>query len=135
MGGVSSHTINIMKNTNDLHKHIKIKPLIVAFTVIYLASVAIASNFRNAPDIENTIRIIQPNSAPSVNRLIDLAKTDHLQLLEWSMSMYGENVHDYSAILHKQERINGKLRDPQDIAFWFKEKPYSLYMEWENNNN
>lgn len=66
-------------------------------------------------------------------KMIDLAETDHIQLLEWAMSRYKKNIRDYSAVLHKQERIKGKLRPPQEIAVWFKEAPFSLVMKWRKN--
>lgn len=72
-------------------------------------------------------------SAPSRQRLLELAKTDHIELLKWSMALYDQNIQDYTAVLHKQERIRGQLIKPQEIAFWFKEKPYSLLMKWEKN--
>lgn len=82
--------------------------------------------------IRNAAKNATP-ATPSPERLTALAKTDHIELLEWSMALYDRNIKDYTAVLHKQERIAGKLRKPQEIAFWFRDKPYSLLMKWEKN--
>lgn len=38
-------------------------------------------------------------------------------------------IEDYTATFIKQERINGKLRDPESVFMKFK-KPFKIYMRW-----
>jgi outer membrane lipoprotein-sorting protein len=111
---------------------------LLSVIIILLASVCSAgvSSISDKLVAKSIIKGAGGNSklpAPSAKRLMELAKTDHIKMLEWSMALYDQNVKDYSAVLHKQERIGGKLIKPQQIAFWFKEKPYSLLMKWEKN--
>lgn len=131
-----------MKNINRAKNHYinrnrRIESLFLA-ALLMLASICSASG-SGMPDIrrqEDRIRNAarRNNPAPaSAKRLTQLAKTDQIELLEWSMALYDQNIRDYTAVLHKQERINGKLIEPQQIAFWFKEEPYSLLMKWEKN--
>jgi len=41
-------------------------------------------------------------------------------------------IDNYTAIFHKQERINGKLREEETIFIKFK-KPFKIYMKWIKN--
>lgn len=66
-------------------------------------------------------------------RLTELAKTDHIALLDWAIGRYESTVTDYTATFYKQERINGKLRQTEKIAIVFKENPFSVLMSWEEN--
>ena len=78
-----------------------------------------------------------PNVVPTISqeKLIELAKHDHLTLLKLAIQRYEENIKDYVGTFCKQERLRGKLGKEQTIAFKFKEKPYSLYMEWKKNSS
>ena len=130
-----------MNNILNLQKYIK-KHLPALFCIIATTGVTAnvsAANYVSDADVKidvnkaDEMSITPTKYNSNLDRLIKLAKTDPIELLEWSMSLYTKNVKDYSAVLHKQERIDGELRKPQDIEFWFKEKPYSLYMQWVNN--
>jgi hypothetical protein len=41
-----------------------------------------------------------------------------------------QGILGYSVILHKQERIGGKLQASEDIECCYREKPYSVFMHW-----
>lgn len=41
-------------------------------------------------------------------------------------------INDYTALFHKQEQINGKLREEETIFVKFK-KPFKIYMKWIKN--
>jgi hypothetical protein len=112
--------------------HIFITNLLIA-TVLISASTCSASRLQIADKLANINVARQTIPPPSRARLIELAKTDHIELLQWSMALYDQSINDYTAVLHKQERIKGTLMKPQEIAFWFKDKPYSLLMKWEKN--
>jgi hypothetical protein len=71
--------------------------------------------------------------ADHTDRLIELAKTDHLQLLRWALDNYETHIRDYTARFHKQERIKGKLRDRELIDVSFREAPFSVLMTWREN--
>lgn len=66
-------------------------------------------------------------------RIMTLAETDHLALLNLALENYTRNVQAFSATFYKQERINGKLKPTQKIAVQFKEQPFSLLMKWQEN--
>ncbi|MHC5061406.1 MAG: DUF1571 domain-containing protein [Planctomycetota bacterium] len=76
------------------------------------------------------------NVTPTVSqeKLIELAKNDHITLLRLALERYENSVQDYVGTFYKQERLRGKLGKEQTIAFAFKEEPYSIYMEWEKNS-
>lgn len=133
-----------MKNTNKVKNYYiynTVRSGILSFcltlmllfaTICSASGSGIGGNRTEERGIRNAAKNISPLPA-STKRLIELAKTNQIELLEWSMALYNQNVKDYTAVLHKQERIAGKLIKPQEIAFWFKEEPYSLLMKWEKN--
>ena len=71
--------------------------------------------------------------ADKIERMTALAATDQIELIQWCMENYRNTVRDYQGLLHKQERINGKLRKRQSINVWFKEAPFSVVMKWKKN--
>jgi hypothetical protein len=71
--------------------------------------------------------------AISEEKLIELAKYDHIAVLKLAIEKYEGSIDDYTGVFCKQERLKGKLGKEQTIAFKFKEKPYSIYMEWKKN--
>jgi len=66
-------------------------------------------------------------------RIIELAQTDQVALLQWALENYERQISDYSSTFYKQERINGTLRPIEKIAVRFKERPFSLLMDWQEN--
>lgn len=57
------------------------------------------------------------DSLPSVEQVIAEARTAYAQ------------VEDYTCILHRRERVNGKLKAQSDVVFKYK-KPSRFYMKW-----
>lgn len=43
-------------------------------------------------------------------------------------------VTDYTAVMHKQERINGRLGDGQEIELKLRHEPFSVYMKWTSGD-
>ena len=76
------------------------------------------------------------NVLPTISqeKLIELAKHDHITLLKLAIKRYEKSIEDYVGTFCKQERLRGELGKEQTIAFKFKEKPYSIYMEWKKNS-
>jgi len=64
---------------------------------------------------------------------ITLAKADYPKLLETMIINYQNRVTDYTGTLSKQERVNGKLLKPQTADFKFRNKPFSIFMQWTEN--
>src|SRR5262249_41512042 len=60
-----------------------------------------------------------------------LAKEDPVKFLDACLRRYNRETHGYSGVLHKQERIAGKLHPPEVVDFWFREEPYSVLMKWK----
>ena len=73
------------------------------------------------------------NPAHNLTHMVELAKADHISLIKWAMANYDKTIRDYAGVLHKQERINGLLKKPEKILFWFREAPYSVVMKWKEN--
>jgi len=74
---------------------------------------------RNAPEIQE--------------RLVKLAKTDQVALLEFCLDHVRREIHDYNCTLIKQERINGAVKPEQEIDVAFLDEPFCVAMQWVSN--
>ena len=69
--------------------------------------------------------------APDVLRKVqDLAKTDHIALLEYCLENYDRRYRDYTCTFFKQERISGRAGKEQEISVKFMDRPFSVAMAW-----
>jgi hypothetical protein len=59
-----------------------------------------------------------------------LARKDPVAFLEACLRRYEREVHGYRATLRKQERLEGKLHEPELIEVAFQEKPFSVLFDW-----
>lgn len=66
-------------------------------------------------------------------KIEQLARTDHIALLELCIENYNGRFTDYTCTLFKQERIDGKLGRRQKVEVKFKESPFSVGMKWVEN--
>lgn len=71
-------------------------------------------------------RVALPGSA-TMDRL---ARTDAIAFLENCLKRYDDDVRGYQALLHKQERAEGKLKGSEEIEVSFREKPFSVLLVW-----
>ncbi len=56
---------------------------------------------------------------------------DPIAVLEESLRRYDKEVTTgYRTMFHKQERIAGRLHNPEEILVYFREKPFSVYFQW-----
>lgn len=60
----------------------------------------------------------------------DLCRDDPVEAVATSMRKYRSTVERYTCLLRRQERIDGKLRDPETIECDFRESPFSVRMHW-----
>jgi len=67
---------------------------------------------------------------PTEAQMKRLAETDPIAFLEACIHRYDREVKGYSCTLHKQERLEGKLQPSEVIAVEFREKPFSVLMDW-----
>jgi hypothetical protein len=62
-----------------------------------------------------------------------LAQNDPAALARLAHQRCDRDVRDYTCLFLKQERIDGKLRDLEQIEVLFREQPKSVYMIWRKN--
>lgn len=67
------------------------------------------------------------------DEFVQLAGTDHISMLKMAIANYDENIRDYTGTFHKQERIRGRMGKKQVISFKYREKPFSVAMNWDKN--
>jgi hypothetical protein len=59
-----------------------------------------------------------------------LARTDQLKFLQLLQMRCHETIVDFTASFHKQERIEGKLRDEEAAHMKWRRDPFSVYMKF-----
>ncbi len=69
-------------------------------------------------------------AAPDAATLERLARSDPIAFMRACLRRYDREVKGYRCILHKQERIDGKLHRPEETDDSFREKPFSVLMRW-----
>jgi hypothetical protein len=67
---------------------------------------------------------------PDAKRLERLAKTDPIAFIEACVRRYDREVTGYTATLRKQERINGRVLPLEVVDLKFREKPFSVLLNW-----
>jgi hypothetical protein len=68
---------------------------------------------------------------PTNAALERLARTNPIAFLEHCLRRYEREIKGYQVIMHKHERIKGKMLRPEVVAVSFREKPYSVLMDWQ----
>jgi hypothetical protein len=76
-------------------------------------------------------RPVEPEDTSA--KLLELARTDHIALLNHCMAHYDRTVEDYTCTLMKQERIRGAWGDEQEVSVKFRQKPFSVAMKFVRN--
>ncbi len=72
-------------------------------------------------------------SDTQADRLECLAKNDAACLLEQCLRQTRADVQDFTCTFIKQERIDGVLKEPQEIETKFMAHPFSVAMHWTKN--
>ena len=73
---------------------------------------------------------LERNSPSEFKQVEELAKSDHVALLELCLANYEQSYHDYVCTFLKQETINQVVGKEQEVEVKFLEKPYSVAMTW-----
>ncbi len=87
-------------------------------------------------DTTSTVAIARNQDADpkaAAQKIVDLAKTDHIALLKYCLDHYNRTYRNYTCTLIKQERISGVLGAEQEIQAKYKESPFSVSMLWTRN--
>lgn len=64
---------------------------------------------------------------------LSLARRDPWALASLGRQFYEEEIDDYTCVFLKQERIDGGLRDVEEIEVRYREEPTTVYMIWKRN--
>jgi hypothetical protein len=76
-------------------------------------------------------RIDLTKALPSDTEFEALVRADPVAALDAAVRRYHREVKGFRATFHKQERIGGKLREPEVIRVAFRDEPFSVLMLWE----
>jgi len=71
-----------------------------------------------------------PNAAGADPWLIELARRDPRGLLRLARERCDRETGDFNCVFLKQERINGALKQPEEIEVRYRADPLSVYMIW-----
>jgi hypothetical protein len=101
----------------------------LSFSLIVLCGAAKKSS--HVPRRELASAVDRGGPLPDAATMVNLAKTDPIAFLEWTLIRYDREVKGYSCLLIKQERLRGALQDREKIEVLFKDKPLSVLMTWK----
>jgi hypothetical protein len=89
--------------------------------------------WETSPDVKPTG--IKPEDLPPSTTTLcpgELAAADPVGFLVKCLHEYHERVTTgYTCTFVMHERVNGKLKDPEQIECWYRENPYSIMMHWQ----
>jgi hypothetical protein len=90
-----------------------------------------------APDLSVPTLAAGPAGAASVASvaLTELVRQDPMTLPRVALQRYEAQVCEYRCTLYKRERIQGKLGKVEQIDVKFRDKPYSIFMKWQRNED
>jgi hypothetical protein len=60
-----------------------------------------------------------------------LAETKPIEFLERCIAKYRDEVKGYKTTFHKRERVQGELKRQERLIAHFREKPFSVHMDWK----
>ena len=83
------------------------------------ANVALAAP---SPDLKEKIPTVE-----------ELAGKDPIAFLQRALDNYDRSVRDYTCIFTKQEMVNGRMTEEQVMKADFRERPFSVRLEWIKN--
>lgn len=98
-----------------------------------LTAASLAGTTESSPAAGTAWESAWPEPVISKPEAIRLARRDPWALARLGREWYERNVRDYTCIFLKQERIDGKLRDVEEIEVRYREQPASVYMIWRRN--
>jgi hypothetical protein len=71
-----------------------------------------------------------PSGAVVARSFADLCRDDPLGAVASSIRKYRATVERYTCVLHRHERIDGKLHDPERVECEFRDSPFAVRMHW-----
>jgi len=107
------------------------RPCTVVAALLAILPAAVWARDHNSASQTDAFRIKPPDEL--TRQIINLAETDHIALLRMAIDRYDRTIRNYTGTFIKQERIDNRLGPRQVIAFKFRQKPFSLFMEWKEN--
>ncbi|MFQ5806232.1 MAG: DUF1571 domain-containing protein [Phycisphaerae bacterium] len=83
--------------------------------------------------IAATAAVTAMAAAARAKAVKELAQNAPGALARLSRQRYDREVHDYTCVFLKQERIGGKLREVEEIEVRYRDDPTTVYMIWKRN--
>ncbi len=96
-----------------------------------VTSVAVQGPSRTGPSV--AYASIQDRPPVAAESLEQLASRDPIGFLESALDRYDRSVRDYTCTFTKQELVGGEMTSEQVMKAMFREKPFSVRLEWVRN--
>lgn len=107
--------------------------VLVGLLLVCLLAIQVTQTVATSDGSRPAIRT-EPDEPGAESELVQLARTDHVSLLEKCLQEFDARARGkYTCTFTKQERIRGRLGEPQQIAVKFMEQPFSIAMAWQTN--
>jgi hypothetical protein len=79
--------------------------------------------------VANAINVTETHEQV-LQRVRQLAKADHIALLQYCLANYQKKYGDLECTFIKQERLGGKVGPEQEMHVKFRDEPFSVAMAW-----
>jgi hypothetical protein len=105
-----------------------------AFLIAGCSSITDGSSHLSVPSVEAVAVVKSHRPASPTCDMERLLAADPVAFLERCLERYDREVHGYKTTLIKQERVKGKLGAEEQIDAHFRERPFSVLMEWKRGH-
>ncbi len=85
------------------------------------------------PGAREAFASLAPETPGAIHSLEMRAKRDPIGFIEEAIEKYDRTVRDYTCTFTKQELLGGKMSKEQVTRAMFREKPFSVRLEWVKN--
>lgn len=106
---------------------------ILALLVICLALAPVQQFMGQRPILEarTEAKGDSTQSLPTPEEFASFCRIDPIRALEVGLLRYDREITEYTCTMVKRERINNKLSEEEEIFCSFREKPFSVLMQWK----
>lgn len=70
---------------------------------------------------------------PTDREFVGLLKTDPIRAFEVVLQRYRRDVHGYTCVMRKQERVRGTLGPVEVVDVAFRDDPFSVFLAWQGS--
>ncbi len=108
-------------------------PLSTTFTTTPTSVLSAAVGPKIVATFDTLANPLSARPTTDLESIKELANHDPWALARLGHQRCERDIHEYTCLFLKQERIDGKLRDVEEIEVRYRDEPKAVYMIWKRN--